>query len=547
MASLRTTSRFRDVASSAVSSVVSAAVWASLGAALVIHGCAPSGSRTEPSVTRRPPPPAPPKQVAAVPEPVPVTPPAPPVPPKPVFEERPGVPSAEPDLRIRIAALRSAAPAVRLTNPSGTLVMHAAGAAPRSLRAPVVVKQSPTGWTVTEGVSTRRTSTLEVAGRAPVEFHPPASKGGVVGFDGTDWPGPVRIVPVADADAPGALDLVVDVSLERYLPGVLAKELIRGWDEETFRAQAIAARSFAICEHAHWAAVRHYDMVAGEASQAWVGTTKDARPREAVAATRGMVLAFDGRVVPAYYSSTCGGTPANAARALTRNPNHDIAPLAGGSRPQPRRDCCADAPRYEWSQSFAVSSVCSQLRRWAADMVAARDERTERAMPEPAVASRVPAAPGAEQDAPVPLAARAPRTAPAPAVAEIAADAPLDELVGIQSFRAIEVIASNAAGRPERVRLVEASGRPLEMRAEDFRRALNYAAEGQPAPKDRLFSSHLLSARVAGGKVEFTGRGFGHGVGMCQYGAQSLAKRGMDALGILRTYYPGASVVRAYR
>jgi stage II sporulation protein D len=159
----------------------------------------------------------------------------------------------------------------------------------------------------------------------------------------------------------------------------------------------------------------------------------------------------------------------------------------------------------------------------------------------------VPAAAGAAQDAPVPLAAQAPRTAPAPAVAEIAADAPLDELARIQSFRAIEVIASNAAGRPERVRIVEASGRPLEMRAEDFRRALKYAPEGQPAPKEQLFSSHLLSARVAGGKVEFTGRGFGHGVGMCQYGAQSLAKRGMDALGILRTYYPGASVVRAYR
>jgi peptidoglycan hydrolase-like amidase len=34
---------------------------------------------------------------------------------------------------------------------------------------------------------------------------------------------------------------------------------------------------------------------------------------------------------------------------------------------------------------------------------------------------------------------------------------------------------------------------------------------------------------------------------MCQYGAQELATRGQDAAAILRTYYPGASVVRAYR
>jgi peptidoglycan hydrolase-like amidase len=34
---------------------------------------------------------------------------------------------------------------------------------------------------------------------------------------------------------------------------------------------------------------------------------------------------------------------------------------------------------------------------------------------------------------------------------------------------------------------------------------------------------------------------------MCQYGAQSMAKGGADAAAILRTYYPGATVVRAYR
>lgn len=557
MASLRTTSRFRDVASSAVSSVVSAAVWASLGAALVIHGCAPSGSRTEPSVTRRPPPPAPPKQVAAVPEPVPVTPPAPPVPPKPVFEERPAVPSDEPDVRIRIAALRSAAPAVRLTNPSGTLVMHAAGAAPRSLRAPVVVKQSPTGWTVTEGVSTRRTSTLEVAGRAPVEFHPPASKGGVVGFDGTDWPGPVRIVPVADADAPGALDLVVDVSLERYLPGVLAKELIRGWDEETFRAQAIAARSFAICEHAHWAAVRHYDMVAGEASQAWVGTTKDARPREAVAATRGMVLAFDGRVVPAYYSSTCGGTPANATESLTRNPHHGIAPLMSGTGAgTANRDCCADAPKFRWQQVLSNKAMCAQLRRWANDQLdAAEPARTETAPPAGALGAKAPAATATVAQAgaaPAPAHAATATARPAAAarvasngVTEIA-DAPLAAIAGIKRIASLTVVAQNAAGRPSRIRIVDDRGRVLEMRAEDFRRAVNYAREGEKPPADRLFSSAIATAAVSGDKVTLTGSGLGHGVGMCQFGAQGAAAKGVSAEAILSTYYPGAAIRRAY-
>jgi stage II sporulation protein D len=450
-------------------------------------------------------------------------------------------------------------------------VLHVPGAAPRAVRTPVVAKRTAAGWTVSEGVSRRGTATFEVASAAPIEFRPPAAKGGVVTFDGTDWPGPVRLVPVTDASGARGLDLVVDVSLERYLPGVLAKELIRGWDEQAFRAQAIAARSFAICEHAHWSAVRHYDMVAGEASQAWVGTTKDRRPREAAEATRGMVLAFEGRVVPAYYSSTCGGTPANAARSLTRNPNHDIAPLAAGTRDQPRRDCCADAPRYEWSQSLAVAGTCAQLRRWAGQQLAARDAKVIVPSPEPAVGDRMASAPaavaaaGATHAPPAATAAAdatpaaappsAPRIPAPPAAArpalpgpdELAVDAPLDALAAIQSIRSVDVVAESAAGRPERVRIVDGSGRPLEMRAEDFRRAVNFAPEGEPAPKERLFSSHLTSARVEGGRLQLTGRGFGHGVGMCQYGAQGLATRGADASAILRTYYPGATVVRAYR
>ena len=86
----------------------------------------------------------------------------------------------------------------------------------------------------------------------------------------------------------------------------------------------------------------------------------------------------------------------------------------------------------------------------------------------------------------------------------------------------------------------------LEMRAEDFRRAVNYAREGEPTPRERLNSSHLTAVTLRGAQVEFAGHGFGHGVGMCQYGAERMAKSGADALSILRAYYPGSTVVRAY-
>ena len=586
--------------------LASAAVWASLGAALVIHGCAPDSVAKDPTATRRALPSAP---VAVTPV-APAAPVAPVVvvaPVVPVFEQRPSVPSTEPDLRIRVAALRSASPLVRLTNPSGKLMMQGAGLAPRAVRTPVDVRQTANGWRVVELAGSKRAANLDVALAGPIEFHPPAGVHGVVAFDGTDWPGPLRLVPLTDEA--GAIDVVIDVPLERYLPGVLAKELLRSWDLEAFKAQAIAARSFAVCEHAHWSSVRHYDLIAGEASQAWVGVTKDPKPREAVQATRGMVLSFEGRVVPCYYSSTCGGTPANAAESLTRNPNHGIAPLAAGAAAATaHRDCCADAPRFRWQQSFANTVICERIRRWATDQREAQAEREGRmqsaraaatgtsgtagtsASPlnsmrtastastsvasaagstlkfesvtsEPAVGARASSAVGAPA-VPAPSARAADLRAAGNAasaamqsatqaptrngIVDIADDAPLSELAALQSIRSIDIMSVNAANRPTRLAIHDSTGRVLQLRAEDFRRAVNYAREGEPTPKDRLNSSHLSKVTVKGTEIQFVGQGFGHGVGMCQYGAQSMARSGANALLILRTYYPGAAVVRAY-
>ncbi len=603
--------------------LASAAVWASLGAALVIHGCAPDSAAKDPTAPRRVLPSAPVAVRSAAPA-VPAAPVVVVAPVVPVFEQRPSVPSTEPDLRIRVAALRSASPVVRLTNPSGKLMMQGAGLPPRAVRTPVDVRQTANGWRVVELAGSKRAATLDVALVGPIEFHPPAGVHGVVAFDGTDWPGPLRLVPLTDEPGvPGAIDVVIDVPLERYLPGVLAKELLRSWDLEAFKAQAIAARSFAICEHAHWSSVRHYDLIAGEASQAWVGVTKDPKPREAVQATRGMVLSFEGRVVPCYYSSTCGGTPANAAESLTRNPNHGIAPLAAGATKEAaHRDCCADAPRFHWQQSFANAVICERIRRWATDQREAQAEReaqvvrvaqverdgriqparavapvdgaalgknasplkgtatpitvtasasvtaakalkVESVTSEPSVGARAhtsaspsPAAGGTSVSAavgvpvaPVQHAAPLQPAAQVPArngIVDIADDAPLSELTALTAIRSINIIAVNAAGRPTSLAIHDSTGHVLQLRAEDFRRAVNYAREGEPTPKDRLNSSHLLKVTVNGTEIQFVGQGFGHGVGMCQYGAQSMARSGSNALLILRTYYPGAAVVRAY-
>ncbi|MGD9589287.1 MAG: SpoIID/LytB domain-containing protein [Pyrinomonadaceae bacterium] len=64
--------------------------------------------------------------------------------------------------------------------------------------------------------------------------------------------------------------------------------------------------------------------------------------------------------------------------------------------------------------------------------------------------------------------------------------------------------------------------------------------------REQLF---VINKRYSGDKVvgyTFTGRGWGHGVGMCQYGAFGLAKMGVKADDIIKHYYTGVDVIKAY-
>ena len=81
------------------------------------------------------------------------------------------------------------------------------------------------------------------------------------------------------------------------------------------------------------------------------------------------------------------------------------------------------------------------------------------------------------------------------------------------------------------LRLIHSKGE-LVIRGEDFRKALGYTA---------LMSTHFEIAHF-GRNIVFRGKGAGHGVGLCQWGAKELAESGLNAHAILRYYYPGAVI-----
>jgi stage II sporulation protein D len=86
-------------------------------------------------------------------------------------------------------------------------------------------------------------------------------------------------------------------------------------------------------------------------------------------------------------------------------------------------------------------------------------------------------------------------------------------------------------GRVKTINLLQSSGSPAEMNANDFRLVVNRGVDGNP------LKSTWFDARRSGNRYVFDGRGFGHGVGLSQWGAHEMAKRGKSYRDILTFYY----------
>ncbi len=103
----------------------------------------------------------------------------------------------------------------------------------------------------------------------------------------------------------------------------------------------------------------------------------------------------------------------------------------------------------------------------------------------------------------------------------------------------IQIAAANEQGRIQSFNLTGLEGRTMRLRAEDLRLTVD--------PTGRAVQSCWFNFQDLGDSWGFTnGRGWGHGVGMCQWGAQQMALQGSNSVDILKHYYPGAILVRAY-
>lgn len=105
----------------------------------------------------------------------------------------------------------------------------------------------------------------------------------------------------------GKLTVINNVPLEEYIKGVVPSEMPSSWEYEAHKAQAIAARSYALANLGKRAKYG-YDLKDTPEDQAYNGASAETpKTNTAVDDTKGIVLTYDTKIISAYYSASAGG------------------------------------------------------------------------------------------------------------------------------------------------------------------------------------------------------------------------------------------------
>lgn len=321
-----------------------------------------------------------------------------------------------------------------------------------------VVLKSPVGLMVegqaSRGIEKKIIFGAEYAGNRPVRAR---SIDGSIVVNGRSYRGWIEIRKKKN----GLLLVVNDLDIEEYLMGVIAEEMPHDWESEALKAQAVASRTYAIYQKRS-AGNRPYHIVATVNGQMYGGKRSERRNAvKAVRETEGMVIAYNGDVIPAFYHSSCGGHTEDASHLW----DVDEPYLKGV-------DCdCQEISRYgEWEVTVSLAKIAAALGQRG---------------------------------------------------------------YGPRDIISVSIGSITPAGRVRDV-AVKHKGEDTALPAETLRAAIGYS----------VVPSVFFELETKGNELVISGRGRGHGVGMCQWGARQMAQKGHDYKSILRRYYPGTTVMR---
>ena len=150
----------------------------------------------------------------------------------------------------------------------------------------------------------------------------------------------------------GGLYAINSVPLEDYLRGVVPNEMPADWPEEALRAQAVAARSYALATADGGGLWDQYDDTR---SQVYGGiSSEEPSTNRAVEATAGKIVRHNGKVATTFFFSTSGGRTENIENSIV------------GSDPQPYLKSVKDpfesaSPYHRWKVTFSQAEIEAKL------------------------------------------------------------------------------------------------------------------------------------------------------------------------------------------
>ncbi len=336
-------------------------------------------------------------------------------------------------------------------------------------------------------VTSRQTAPLLIRATSPGSF---------VTWNGKRYRGELIITP-----GNGGLLVVNRLGVESYLRGVVPLEIggvAKPGDEAAVEAQAVAARSYSYI-HINDAGTRGFDMYSSVQDQVYGGADAEQPMSDAaVEATRNMVLRYAGRIINTPYHSTCGGRTTEVKEVWWRRNNEPYLKAVSDQIPGTDKYYCDISGRFRWTATFTGDQLQQTLEKYLGTVTQGS---------EPAVSANT--------------------------------NTPRLSLGRISGFT---VNGRTPSDRVASVSIQTARGNYV-VRGNDVRFILR-------TPSGSLLNSTYFTAESrtnSSGAIDqltLRGGGYGHGIGMCQFGAIGRARAGQDYRTILTTYYQGTTVGR---
>jgi len=340
-------------------------------------------------------------------------------------------------------------------------------------------------------------------------FRPVPEKGndGVVNLDGKNFRGGIIIKRYSDSD----MTVINHLSLREYLYGVLPKEMSGDWPLEALKAQAVAARNYAVAnigKHNNYG----FDLCDTIDCQVYGGyDVEKPRSNRAVDETAGKVLTYNGRIVSAFFHSNSGGHTEDSENIW----NLSIPYIRGV-----KDDFSLGAPNSSWTQVYSVYEIEDVLSSKGFDVGNIYEIYPEKYSENGRVLSLK--IKGSSDEISLPK----------------------EKTRALFGYNEIKSMWFNVRTDAD---LYIRSAEDDNMTNKPLNRI--YITKGSKvvkAPERKTYKIYngeeYVSMSGIPAKYIFEGRGWGHGLGMSQWGAKKMAEMGYTYEDILKHYYTGTTL-----